>query len=157
MDILFLIDRLEDVVQRGAHIPFTSWVVVNETDLLDLIDQLRTSVPQEVQEALRFQEEKERLLAQAHEEAQKIIGQAQERAAILASEHEVFKKAQARAQSIEERARKRAEELKRGADEYVLEVLGRLESELESLLITVRNGIEKVRREKGLLEPEDYE
>ncbi|HDN80467.1 MAG: ATPase [Chloroflexi bacterium] len=149
MDIMFLIDRLEEFVQKGVRIPFTSLIILNEDDLLGIIDQLRLSIPEEVDEARRITQERENLIAQAREEAERIVGQAQERAASLASEHEIVKRAEARARTIEERARKKAEELKKGADEYVLEVLGSLEGQLEEFLRVVRNGIEKVRREKG--------
>ena len=141
VDIMFLIDRLEELIQKGAHIPFTSLTIVNEDDLLSVIDQLRISIPQEVEEAQRIVQERDRVIAKAREEAEKILGQAQERAASLADEHEIVKRAEARAKTIEERALRRAQELRQGADEYALEVLRQLEEQLDRVLTEIRNGI----------------
>lgn len=155
VDIMFLIDRLEELIQKGTHVPFTSLTLVNEDDILSIIDQLRISIPQEVEEAQRIVQEKERIIARAREEAEKILGQAQERAASLADEHEIVKRAEARARTIEERARRQAGELRRGADEYALEVLRQLEEQLNRILTEVRNGIRKLQSGSSMPEAQD--
>ena len=60
MDILHLVDRLETLVTEGFHIPFTSNVIVHEDEILDIIDQMRVSVPEEVKLAKRTEAERER-------------------------------------------------------------------------------------------------
>ena len=51
MDILQLIDRLEELFNDGKPIPFTHNVAVDEDRMLDIIDQMRIAIPEEVKKA----------------------------------------------------------------------------------------------------------
>ena len=144
IDILYLVDRLESLLNEGWRVPFTSNLIINEDKFLDIIDHMRTSIPEEVKRAQRIEQERERIIAQAHEEAERIVALARKQAAELADEHEIAKAAEARAATIIERAQREAQELKKGADDYVAEVLTQLEDQLVNLLTTVRNGIKVV-------------
>lgn len=141
MDILHLIDQLEAVINNGWHIPLTSDVIVNEEEMLRIIDEMRARIPQEVQQAKRLLQEKERVLAQAREERERIVALAGEQASRLTEESEITKAATVRANTILERAKRDAESIRKGADDYVVEVLGNLQRELEQILRTVNNGI----------------
>ncbi|GAB4505881.1 MAG: hypothetical protein Kow00123_00190 [Anaerolineales bacterium] len=141
MDILHLIDQLEAAINNGWHIPLTSDVIVNEEELLRIVDEMRSRIPQEVQQAKRLLQEKERVLAQAREERERIVALAGEEAARLTEENEITKSAMVRANTILERAKREAEAIRKGADDYVVEVLGNLQRELEQILRTVNNGI----------------
>jgi cell division septum initiation protein DivIVA len=141
MDILHLIEQLEATVTNGWHIPLTSDVIVNEEEILRVLDEMRVRVPQEVQQAKRLLQEKERVLAQAREERDRMVALASEEASRLTEDDEVTKSAQVRAQTIIERAKRDAESIRKGADEYVVEVLGDLQQEIEQILRTVNNGI----------------
>ena len=144
IDILHLVDRLETLVNKSWRLPFTSNVVIQEDDFLDIIDQMRISIPEEVKQARRVSAERERVLEQAQEEADRIVALAQEQANNLASDHEIVKAAQARADEIVAQAHRSAEAIKADADAYVMEVLSNLEEQLMMLLTTVRNGIRQV-------------
>ena len=61
MDILYLLDRLETVLTSGSRVPLTGKTVVDEHECLDIIDQLRVAVPEEVKQAKRVQGEREQL------------------------------------------------------------------------------------------------
>jgi len=144
IDILHLVDRLETLVNKSWRLPFTSNVVIQEDDFLDIIDQMRISIPEEVKQARRVSAERERVLEQAQEEADRIVALAQEQANNLANDHEIVKAAQARADEIVAQAHRSAEAIKADADAYVMEVLSNLEEQLMVLLTTVRNGIRQV-------------
>jgi vacuolar-type H+-ATPase subunit E/Vma4 len=66
--------------------------------------------------------------------------------------HEIIKGAEERAEVLLERARQEAETFKADADDYVIEVLTKLEAELFDLLTTVRNGIMKIQRDRETAE-----
>jgi vacuolar-type H+-ATPase subunit H len=144
MDILHLVDRLEMLLNKGWRLPFTSNVVIQEDDFLDVVDQMRISIPEEVKQARRITAERDRLLDQAQEEADRVIMLAQEQAGSLADDHEIVNTAQAKADEIVAHAQRSAEEIKAEADTYVMEVLSNLEEQLMMLLTTVRNGIRQV-------------
>ena len=48
MDILQLIDRLEELFNESKAIPLTRNVMVDEDRMLDIIDQMRIAIPEEV-------------------------------------------------------------------------------------------------------------
>jgi len=146
MDILHLVDRLEELVVEGRAIPFSGRVVLDEERFLDIVDQMRVTIPEEIKKAKRVQQERERIIAQANEEAGRIVNLAQEEAEKLISDHETVKAADARTAVILERAQNQAEQIRRDADGYVVEVLSQLEYELDGLLTTVRNGLRRVQQ-----------
>lgn len=154
MDILHLVDRLEALLNQSWRIPFTSNVVMQEDDFLDIIDQMRVSIPEEVKQARRVSAERDHVLEQAQDEADRIIALAQEQAGSLANEHEVMRTAYAKADEIIVQAQHSAEGIRADADVYVMEVLSSLEEQLMRLLTTVRNGIRQV-QESGVLQEVD--
>ena len=152
MDILHLIDRLEALLNEGRHLPLTKGVVVDEQRAWDIIDQMRIAIPEEVKKAKRVNQERDRIVAQAHEEASRIVELAREQAAGLTSDHELARQAETRAETIVERARRDAEAIKADADDYVMQVLTDLDINLTKTLSVVRNGLVKLQAERQALQ-----
>lgn len=148
MDIQHLVDRLEDLIDEGRHIPMTKATVIDEERALEIIDQMRISVPEEVDKATRILNQKDRLLAQANEEAARIIELAKEKADHLLQRDAIVQAAQNRAANIIEQAKQDAEVIRGDADGYVLEVLGELEQHLIKTMTVVRNGIAKIQQDR---------
>jgi cell division septum initiation protein DivIVA len=155
VDILHLIDQLEAAVTNGWHIPLTSDVIVHEEELLRVLDEMRVRVPQEVQQAKRLLQDKDRVLAQAREERDRMVALASEEASRLTEQDDITKSAQVRAQTILERAKRDADSIRKGADDYVVEVLGNLQQQIEQILRTVNNGIMAVQQGVTSGAPED--
>jgi vacuolar-type H+-ATPase subunit H len=148
MDIQHLLDRLEALLSDSRRIG--GKLIVDAQRSWDLIDQMRISVPEEVKQAQRVNQERDRIIAQAKEEAGRIIELARQEAAKLTEEHEIARQAQALAATIEARARREADNVQYEADEYVMDVLTELDEDLARTLTVVRNGIEKLRRDRQL-------
>lgn len=142
MDMQFLVERLEALVVNARKLPMTNTVVFDQAVALDLIDQLRVAIPEEVRQARRINQESDRVLGHAREEAERIIGAAQEQAALLLQDHAVLREAEARGEVISQRAQQRAEETMRGADQYAADVLLRLESDLDKTASIVKKSLE---------------
>src|SRR5512136_2352121 len=117
MDILHLVDRLEQLVNEGRRLPLSNKVMVDEQRVWDLIDQMRISIPEEVKKAKRTNQERDRIIAQAHEEAARMVDLKRGEAEGMIAEHELVKAAQSRAEIIVERAQRDAESLRADADE----------------------------------------
>src|SRR5438045_7250716 len=83
MDIQFLVERLEALVVNARKVPMTSQIILEQAAVLDLIDQMRVAIPEEVKQARRIVQESDRVVQKAREEGEQIIGAAQEQAAIL--------------------------------------------------------------------------
>jgi len=135
------------------RVPLSAYLVINEDDFLDVIDQMRTAIPQQIRDGERLQRERERIVAQAEEEARRVVDQAQEEAGGLVQEHKLSLDAEARAETILARARHEAEILRADANEYARTVLRSLDTQLDAveeqianLLTTVRNGLDTLDR-----------
>jgi vacuolar-type H+-ATPase subunit H len=142
MDIQFLVERLEAMVVNARKLPMTNQVILEQPAVLDLIDQLRVAVPDEVRQARKITQESDRVLSSAREEAEQIIGAAQEQAALLLQDQSIIRQAETRAQELEESARSKSDETMRGADQYASDVLLRLEGDLEKTLSIVKKSLE---------------
>jgi cell division septum initiation protein DivIVA len=149
MDILHLIDRLEALVTESFHLPFTANVIVQEDSFLDIVDQMRVSIPDEVKRAKRTEAERERLILQAEEEANRVVDTARETADALTEEHELVEYARKRAEEIEAEAHRQADEILADTDEYIIDQLSELEEQLMRTLTTVRNGLRHVSETKA--------
>jgi cell division septum initiation protein DivIVA len=156
MDILHLVDRLEEVFNQGRPIPLTRKLAVDEDRVLEIIDQMRVSVPDEVKKAQQILNQRDKILAQAQEEAARTVQLAQEKAAQLMEREALVEQAKVRAQEIMRQAQVDADGIRGDADDYVLDVLTSLETETARSLQQIRNGIDKLRADKGLAAlPED--
>jgi bifunctional DNA-binding transcriptional regulator/antitoxin component of YhaV-PrlF toxin-antitoxin module len=141
-DVLFLVERLESLVASGKRVPLTNNVVLDQAGALELIEQLRVAMPDEIRQARRITEEAARIKERAHEEGEAIIARAQEQAARLLEERELVKLAQARAEELIDAASRESAEVRRGADEYAAGVLIRLEGECIKALTSIKRGID---------------
>lgn len=141
MDILHLIDRLEELFNESRAIPFTHNVIVDEDRMLDLIDQMRVAIPDEVKKAQKVTAERDRILAQAQEEANRTLVLAREKGEQMVEREAIVQSAQGRAEQMTAQIIADAEQTRREADHYTIEKLTNLEMELERLINEVRNGI----------------
>jgi hypothetical protein len=129
-------------VASGKKLPLTNSVVLDQAAVLELIDQLRVSVPDEVRQAKRITEEAARITERARDEGDAVVARAQEQAAQMLEERELVRMAQQRAGEILDAANHEAAEVRRGADEYAAGVLIRLEGECIKALTSIKRGID---------------
>lgn len=141
MDILHLIDRLEELFNESRAIPFTHNVVVDEEKMLDLIDQMRVAIPEEMKKAQQVLTQRDRILAQAQEEANRTLALAREKGEQLIEHDSIVQNAQSFAEQKATDIITDAEQSRMEADHYVVETLTKLEMELERYINQVRNGI----------------
>jgi hypothetical protein len=141
MDILQLIDRLEELFNEAKAVPFTHNVVVDEDRMLEIIDQMRIVIPDEVKKAQQVLAQRERFLAQAQEEAERTLVLAREKAEQVAAKDNIVVEAQRRSDQILTQARADAEATRSEADDYVVDTLLQLQDSLEKIINQVRNGV----------------
>ena len=121
--------------------PLTSNVIIDQARALDLLDQLRVAVPEEIRAAKRINEETERIVERAQEEAERILARAQEQAAFLIEERELTRVADLRSAEIIANGQREADGIRRGADEYAQSVLVKLEGECIRALQSIKRGL----------------
>ena len=139
---MFLLERLESLIATGTGVPTTRKVLVDKDAILELIDQLRVAVPEEVHVAKRINAEGERIIEKANDEAGKIAARAQEQAAYLIDERGLTERAEAEGRRIVAEASAAADNVRLGADSYATDVLATLEAEVRKALAGIEKGID---------------
>jgi vacuolar-type H+-ATPase subunit H len=157
MDILHLVDRLEELFNESRPIWFTNNVIVDEDRMLDIIDQMRVAIPEQVKQAEKMLAERDRTLAQAQEEANRTVQLAREKSENIVERDTIVEAAHQRAAQILEQAERDAEATRTEADQYIMETLTNLEIEMERILNQVRNGIRTLQhtQSRASLDPMD--
>ena len=154
MDILHLVDRLEELFNESRPIWFTHSVVMDEDRLLDLIDQMRVSIPEEIKKSQQLMVQKDRILAQSQEEANRTIALSREKADKMVDKDPITQASQIRADQIIAQSRQECDQMKRDADEYVLQTLLALQAEMDNTLKQVKNGILTIESARKNQEPQ---
>ena len=147
MDILQLIDRLEELFNESKSIPLTRNVMVDEDRMLDIIDQMRITIPEEVKKAQQLLGQRDRVLAQAQEEANRTLELARQKADQMVTKEMVAQEASRRAEQIIVQARNEAENIRADADDYAMNSLTQLQDELQRITNQVSNGVRLLRDE----------
>jgi cell division septum initiation protein DivIVA len=149
---MFFVERLEGMLANGKKLPLTSNVVVDQAAALELIDELRHAIPEEVQSARRTNAEAERILERASQEAERIVARAREQASYLIDEQGLTEAAEAESRRIIDEADVDAAATRSGADEYAADVLLRLEAEVSRVLGQIERGIDALNVRGGVPE-----
>ena len=148
MDIQHLVDRMEDLIDEGRHLFGTKYTMLDEERALEIIDQMRISIPEEIENAARTIQQRDRVLAEANEEAARIVQQARQHSEDLIDDQEMVKQAKVRAEFVIEQAKIEAQKITQEADEYVLVQLSELEQRFALTLDEIRNGIQLMQYEE---------
>jgi vacuolar-type H+-ATPase subunit H len=133
---------MEYMVHHARRMPFSNQVMVDEDEVMDLVDQLRFNLPEEMKQANWTVQEQQRLIGEAHAEATRIMTSANERAETAVRDHEVLRRAERQSQQTLREAQQRADEIVREAEAYALEQLQQVEAHLSRTLATVKRGVE---------------
>ena len=105
--------------------------------------------------AKRINSEGERIIEKAQEESERIVARAQEQAAFLIDERGLTQQAEAESRRIIAEAEQDAEEVRRGADEYAVNVLVGLEGDVVKTLQSIKKGIALLDERRSSLESEE--
>ncbi|MBV8601546.1 MAG: hypothetical protein JO359_08290 [Candidatus Eremiobacteraeota bacterium] len=141
MTIYRVIDRLEAYVREGTMLPFRRRVL-SEEKLLELIEKMRSTLPEEVGRAKLIARDKDRMMREAQERAQAIVSEASDHHAQMVDSHEVVQQARATAEVVLREAEERARKIRDGADQYAAQILADLQNRLSVALGSVRKGQE---------------
>jgi hypothetical protein len=143
MSVYRVIDKLEASVKQGTVLPL-GYRVVSEEKLLELIEKLRSSLPEEVGRARTIAKNGERLVRDAQEKAQAIVTEAAEAQTQLIDETEIVRRARATAEYVLRDAEQKAARIREGADSYAAAVLSDLDVRLSTALGSVKKGLEAI-------------
>ena len=144
--------ELERAVQQARTMPMSSSVLVSRAELLDLVEQARAALPDQLSRADELLAGADEVLLSARAQAEQIVATARERAAELVSSDQVVVAARVSAQEIEAAAEVTAQRLRREADDYCDRRLADFEIDLGRVVAQVQAGRAKL---AGRLAPGD--
>lgn len=138
MDIMEIIDMLEETIEKASSVPLTRKVMVDKDEILDYLQEIRLTYPDELKEAKWVKSQRDKILSEAENRAANIQKNAEETQMQLIDEHEITRCAYEQANELVKNASEQAMEIKADCDQYVEDILNDAESRLEMLLRKVR-------------------
>jgi cell division septum initiation protein DivIVA len=154
------------MIAEGRRMPIGAGVVVDRRRLLDLVDQMRAAMPNEIKEAGEILRRRDEMIARAEEEAKIKLHRAEEQVDDILSNESIVKSAEARAEMLvreaeargdrmlldtENQARARMAEAEKlaneqmdEADRYATEMLRRLDEQLQLFAKNVRTALDSL-------------
>jgi cell division septum initiation protein DivIVA len=165
MDILKMIEDLRTHLDRPKQFGPIIWGL-NRDECFMLLSKIRASLPEQVKSADKLTRESERILTSAQQDARAFLDRARAEAeklregtkrecermteeasikqARMVEESEILRLSQAQSKALLERTQDELRELKRGADQYALDVLEELEEAVSRVMVTIQNGRERL-------------
>jgi len=143
-DLTSILDALEQAVEQARSMPMSSSVLVSRAEVLDLIGQLRATLPTQLADADELLATAAEVQARANADAEQVIAAARRRADELVSAEQVVAAAGVRATEIVAEAERIAGQLRREADDYCDRRLADFEIDLGRLLSQVQAGRAKL-------------
>lgn len=141
MSVYRVLEKLEGYVHQGTWLP-AGFRILSEERLVEFIEKIRSSLPEEVGRAKLIAKDQERMIRAAQEKAQAIVSEATGKFEEALDDHEIVTRARTTAEIILREAEERARKVREGADHYAAQLLGDLEGRLSGALGSVRKGRE---------------
>lgn len=139
-----LLEHLEEILDRGTKVPLTGKVMVDEDSVLEIIDGIRSVLPEEIRQANLILAEKDRFIEDARSEGQRIVDRAQRQAEQLLQENEVVSQSRVYAEEIVRKAQQYSREVKLGALKYSDDLLNDVEKKIEESFKAIKESREEL-------------
>lgn len=134
MDIAGRLQQLEELVRDAKSMPLSSSALLNRDEVLELITQMKDSLPDEIKQARWIVKDREELLAKARRDTEAMVEAAREEQLRMASHEAVVQRAQEEAQRIVQEASEDGRRLRLESEDYVDAKLAQLEGALQRIL-----------------------
>lgn len=133
MNVLELLEEIEDIVDTAPNVPMTGKVVIDGDTLLEIVADIRKSLPDDVHQAKWIKEQKERIIDESKQEYEKIIIAAKKEAEDLVDNNDITLKARERANMIYNQTVEYTNELKIRTYDYVENILYDMQKRIDHL------------------------
>ena len=145
MNVIDIVDRIEEFLEKSKRIPFSSNIIVNENEIFDLLDELRNVLPEEFKQSRWVMKERENMIEEAKRYSERIVSEAKGKAQELISKTEILKNATRQSEEIMSAAEAKARTIRLEAEDYADEKLANLEAVLHKLITAIEKGREQFR------------
>lgn len=143
MSVYRVLDKLEGYVHEGTWLP-AGYRILSEERLVEMIEKIRSSLPEEVGRAKIIADGHDRMIRAAQEKAESIVTEASSKQDELVDQNEIVQRARTTAEVVLREAEERARKIREGADQYAVQVLGEMEARMSAAVASIRKGRESL-------------
>lgn len=145
MEVLHLIDEMEDIIENAGSIPFSSKVMVDGGELLEMIKEIRIQLPDDIKQAQWVTDERDRIISEAEVEGKHILEKAQLQFEEMLNENEIVREAKIKADEILTIANGEASHIREGSLDYADKLLEQTQVKLSDLIELINNNRKQLR------------
>ena len=145
VDVAGLVDALERIAAEARSMPLSASVMVNRSELLALVRQLRETLPDELERARWVVREQDGILEHARSDAAEIVAEARAEHERLMSQQDVVRAANEESERLIDAAHATVRQMRLEAEDYVDAKLANFEVVLHKTLTAVERGRERLR------------
>ena len=151
MDIDARMQRLEELVREAKSMPLSSSALINRQEMLELLEEARNDLPEEIKQARWIVKDRQDLLNKARKEAEAIVESGHAERDRTVSEQEVVQAARQEADRTIAEAREQSRLIRLEAEDYVDAKLAQFEIVLEKTRSDLEKAMDQVRRGRDKL------
>jgi cell division septum initiation protein DivIVA len=152
VDISAKLDELAGLIEAARAMPMSASCIVNRAEVLEAIEDLRASLPNELTRARGVLQDRSAVVEEGRVEAQRIIDEAEAERYRLVSRTEVVKEATREAERLISAAQVETDRMRVEVDDYVDAKLANFEIILRRTLDAVEHGRDKIQGRHDELE-----
>lgn len=133
MKVLELLEEIEEIVDTSSGLPLTGKIMVDSAEMLEIVREIRTELPDEIQQAQWIKNERDRILGEAKTEYETIIRNARQQAEDLVENDKIMMEARKRAQELMDVTQESVCQLKMSTYDYVDGILFHFQEKMDDL------------------------
>lgn len=139
-----LVRQMEEIIRSARNMPLSSSALVDRQEVLDVIDMLKRSIPEEIARARAVIRDRDEVLERAQAQGQRIVERAKAERERLLSDTEIVRAATRHAEDVIAQAETRARKMTAQAEKFVDGKLATFEVLLQRTVQVVERGRAKL-------------
>jgi cell division septum initiation protein DivIVA len=144
VDVHAKLEELRRTIEEARSMPMSASAVVNRSEVLEMIDDLRGALEAAFTESQTVIAERDAVVDAGRREADQLVADARNEREHLISDTDVYRVAKREADDLLEKARAEADALRKETDDYVDAKLANFEITLERTTEAVKRGRERL-------------
>ncbi len=140
MDVVENIEAAIAIVEEARSVPLSASCVINRSEMLKLLDQIKASFPNDLAKAIAIQRDKESIIEDAHSHSDAIMQQARDEVSRLVEQTTIVSSARKEATRILAEAKADSDRDREEIEEYIDSRLANLEVILNKTLDVISKG-----------------
>ena len=140
-----VLKEMEEAISTASRVPLSGKVLVDGDMLLEYVDKIYASLPEELKQAQRVLEHSDKLLESVEGQSKRIISEAREQAEQMTQQTEIYREAAERAEEMLRRSELASAQLRHESLLYCDDVLKQLEDNLQKMIDSIHQNREDLR------------